>query len=68
MYWSKFDTELSFQFPSANLILYEEYLLYDWIGMIGSIGGSLGLFVGFSFRDFFTCLFQLNLPYIFRNK
>ena len=66
MYWSEFDIELSFQYPSPNLILYEEYLIYDWIGMIGSIGGSLGLFVGFSFRDLFTYLFQL--PTQIRNR
>ena len=28
-----------------------EYLIYDGIGMFGSIGGSLGLFVGFSLFD-----------------
>ena len=28
-----------------------EYLIYDEIGMFGSIGGSLGLFVGFSLFD-----------------
>ena len=30
---------------------FEEYLLYDFGGMIGSIGGTLGLFIGFSFYD-----------------
>ena len=29
----------------------KEYLIYDGIGMFGSIGGSLGLFVGFSLFD-----------------
>ena len=28
---------------------YEEILIVDDIGLIGSLGGSLGLFVGFSF-------------------
>ena len=32
-------------------ISYKEYLIYDGIGMFGSIGGSLGLFVGFSIFD-----------------
>ena len=27
----------------------EEYLLYDFTGFIGQIGGTLGLFIGFSF-------------------
>ena len=33
-------------------IVYEEYLIYDFWTMVGSVGGSLGLFVGFSIFDF----------------
>ena len=29
-----------------------EYLIYDSWNMVGTIGGALGLFVGFSFYDF----------------
>ena len=29
----------------------KEYLIYDFIGMIGSVGGTLGMFIGFSFFD-----------------
>jgi hypothetical protein len=29
--------------------LFEEYLIYDLFGIVSSIGGSLGLFLGFSF-------------------
>ena len=29
--------------------VYEEILIVDGIGLVGSLGGSLGLFVGFSF-------------------
>ena len=36
-------------FESTNVQVYQEYLIYDEIGMIGSIGGLLGLFLGFSF-------------------
>ena len=32
-----------------NVIVHEEYLIYDFIGVIGSAGGTLGLFIGFSF-------------------
>ena len=28
--------------------VYEEYLIFDAIGMIGSVGGTLGMFIGFS--------------------
>ena len=36
-----------------------EYFIYDGLGMIGSIGGSLGLFIGFSFFDFASLLLDL---------
>ena len=32
----------------------EEYIVYSFSGIVGTVGGSLGLFVGFSFLD---CLF-----------
>ena len=28
---------------------YEEFIIYDFVGMLGSFGGTLGLFVRFSF-------------------
>ena len=31
--------------------VYEEYMVYDFNGILGSVGGSLGLFIGFSFLD-----------------
>ena len=30
----------------------EEYLVYNFSGIVGTVGGSLGLFIGFSFLDF----------------
>ena len=36
--------------------IYEEYLIFDAIGMIGSVGGTLGLFIGFSFMNVITFL------------
>ena len=29
----------------------DEYLIYDMLTMIGAVGGTLGLFIGFSFHD-----------------
>ena len=29
----------------------KEYLIYDFIGMVGSVGGTLGMFIGFSFFE-----------------
>ena len=34
--------------------VYEEILIVDDIGLVGSLGGSLGLFVGFSFFGYLT--------------
>ena len=42
-------------------IIYKEYLVYDAIGMIGSIGGSLGLCIGFSIFDTLCMLVDFAL-------
>ena len=40
-------------YPASNTKnVYEEVLIFDEIGLVGTIGGSLGLFVGFSFLGF----------------
>ena len=31
--------------------VYNEYIIFDTIGMIGAVGGTLGLFIGFSFNN-----------------
>ena len=36
----------------------EEYLIYDLVAMIGAIGGTLGLCIGFSFFD--SCGFIIS--------
>ena len=38
--------------PDFTLIIHEEYLIYDAIGMIGSVGGTVGMFVLFSNNNF----------------
>ena len=35
--------------PPEKMLVFEEYLVFDAFGMIGSIGGALGLCIGFSF-------------------
>ena len=35
----------------ARVMVKEEYLIYDMLTMIGAVGGTLGLFIGFSFHD-----------------
>ena len=44
-----------------------EYLVYDFIGMVGSVGGTLGMFIGFSFYEVISkcceSLKKLKFPY-----
>ena len=35
--------------PPEKMLVFEEYLVFDAFGMIGSVGGALGLCIGFSF-------------------
>ena len=49
----------SYIFPLSEMVVYDQYLIYDFVGMIGSIGGSLGLFIGFSFLDLIFYLINL---------
>ena len=46
---------------SPEKIRNKEYLIYDGVGMFGSIGGSLGLFVGFSILDSLLAIFEFLL-------
>ena len=38
--------------------VYVEYKVYDFNGILGSVGGSLGLFIGFSFLDMLMYLMR----------
>ena len=39
----------SYSFMRTSVAIHEEYLIYDFVGMLGSIGGTLGMCIGFSF-------------------
>ena len=53
-------TGLGFWFNGENeMAVSEEYLIYEITGVIGSIGGTLGLFIGFSFFDMSTKLINI---------
>ena len=39
-------------YRSVDEKVYQEYYIYDTFSFIGNVGGSLGLFIGFSYTDF----------------
>ena len=53
-YLGQTSIQLVFNFSSNTRWVHEEYYLFDEIGLLGSIGGSLGLFIGFSFFDYLS--------------
>ena len=53
------NTYFSFGLVSNKRNVYEEVLILDEIGLVGSLGGSLGLFVGFSFFGYVTPLLEV---------
>ena len=50
-------------FDNELIEVYEEYLMYDIIGLIGTSGGTLGLFIGFSFFDVSSTIIHYLFSY-----
>ena len=48
--------------------IHEEILVMDSIGLLGSLGGSLGLFIGFSFYGYFDQLIEVIMAKIVERK
>ena len=46
---------ISYFLPPERKKIAEEYLLYDVIGVIGAVGGTLGLCIGFSIFGKIIC-------------
>ena len=46
--WAQFSYEID---PPKKVTVYQEYVVYDAIGIIGSVGGTFGMFIGFSFTS-----------------
>ena len=45
---AKRNVTLAYRFSKRIMKVEEEFLVHDFVGMLGSIGGTLGLFIGFS--------------------
>ena len=58
--------EIEIDFLTNRLEVHQEYLVYDFEGMIGSIGGTLGLFIGFSLLSTLDWLIEV-IKIVFRN-
>ena len=43
----------------VQVVVHEEYLIYDFTNMVSSVGGSLGLFIGFSFIGFIQAIIDI---------
>ena len=53
----KYNIEMTYQFVRPEYVeVHEEYVIYDAIGMIGSVGGTLGMFIGFSFTNIISSI------------
>ena len=48
--------------------VHEEYLIYDEVGMIGSVGGTFGMFIGFSFANIVSQILNLIEKFNTRSK
>ena len=45
---------------SPEIKVHKKYEVYDFSGIVGTVGGSLGLFIGFSFMDFMLMLINFK--------
>ena len=60
--WGNFTeggTMINILFPTKEVKLQEEYLIYGIVDLIGIVGGNLGLFIGFSFYDVIKCVLDI---------
>ena len=55
------------KYPLPEGLVHEEYILYDEVAIVGSIGGTLGLFIGFSFRDIVVYILDKLRHYCINN-
>ena len=59
------NVQFTLRFTSKDADIFEEILIVDEISLIGSLGGSLGLFIGFSFFGYITTLLDMIVDKLF---
>ena len=59
------NAQFSIMFASKDADIFEEILIVDEISLIGSLGGSLGLFIGFSFFGYITTFLNFIVDKMF---
>ena len=53
--------------PPVKATVYVEYLIYDFFGMVGTVGGALGIFIGFSCISVWSVLTDALKKHQFQN-
>ena len=59
------NVQFTLMFASTVVDIFEEILIFDEISLLGSLGGSLGLFIGFSFFGYVTTFLNMILRYMY---
>ena len=59
-----------YSFKQSSVTVYKEYVIYDAISMIGSVGGTLGMCIGFSFTGVIAYMINIvhNIFLVIRQK
>jgi len=67
---AKRNVQINYLIPLKDMTIQKEYLIHDFIGMLGSIGGTLGMFIGFSFLGVISSMMEYLQKFIhyWKNK
>ena len=49
-------------FSTMDIAIYDEVMILELYNFIGTVGGSLGLFIGFSYTGFIGQIFDYFMP------
>ena len=60
--------QVEYTFKSDELVTRKEFLVTDDIRLIGTVGGTMGLFIGFSFQDMIKKLMATFKKYLLSSR